>query len=469
MRANSPVVEPALIAVPAIPEHELERPIASGAYGQVWLARSALGTLRAVKIVRRDRFERAEDFEREWRGLQRFEPVSRTQDGLVDILQIGRQDDWFYYVMELADAAAGQRSDGVLECGGNGAIAPSQHSNTPALHFSIAYIPLTLRQMIRDRGALPAAEAVALGQRLASALTHLHAEGLVHRDVKPSNILFINGQPKLADAGLVAAVDDARSLVGTPGYIPPEGPGTPQADIYGLGKVLYEAAFGKDRQEFPQLPSDVATRPDHAVLLELNEIIVKACERDVRDRYQSANQIQGDLHLMRRGQSVLAKRRLQRHTKLLKRVCALGLLLVGISLGAGYVLHVIAPPSHIPRLSPSKQANDEYTEARYFYSRNTAEALRKAIARFERAIEIDPKFTAAYGGLASCYSWDMLGFQTVRARTIFDGGLLRELDGPRGRSRPARTCRSLGSISTVARRYFRWSWTVIILRSNCQR
>jgi eukaryotic-like serine/threonine-protein kinase len=100
----------------------------------------------------------------------------------------------------------------------------------------------------------------------------LHAQGLVHWDAKPSNILFINGQPKLADAGLVASVDDARSLVGTPGFIPPEGPGTPEADIYSLGKVLYEAAFGKDRHEFPQLPANVGTRSDHASLLELNEI-----------------------------------------------------------------------------------------------------------------------------------------------------------------------------------------------------
>ena len=98
-----------------IADHELLRPIASGSYGEVWLARSAVGTLRAVKLVRRDRFERAEDFEREFKGLQRFEPVSRSHEGLVDILQIGRPDDggretegWFYYVMELADAAAGK-------------------------------------------------------------------------------------------------------------------------------------------------------------------------------------------------------------------------------------------------------------------------------------------------------------------------------------------------------------------------
>ncbi|MBM3825077.1 MAG: hypothetical protein FJ404_19735 [Verrucomicrobia bacterium] len=59
---------------------------------------------------------------------------------------------------------------------------------------------------------------------------------------------LVGGVPKLADVGLVAAVDEAQSLVGTAGYIAPEGPGTSQADLYALGKVLYEAAFGKDRE-----------------------------------------------------------------------------------------------------------------------------------------------------------------------------------------------------------------------------
>src|SRR5436309_3570431 len=168
--------------------------------------------------------------------------------------------------------------------------------------------PIALRADFKSRGALPADEAIALGLKLTAALAHLHAHGLVHRDVKPSNILFIGGEPKLADAGLVAAVDDARSLVGTAGYIAPEGAGTPQADLYALGKVLSEAAFGKDRQEFPALPADVASRPDHARLLELNEIIATACAHDPKQRYLSAKGMQGELEVLKRGQSIRRKR-----------------------------------------------------------------------------------------------------------------------------------------------------------------
>jgi TolB-like protein len=79
-------------------------------------------------------------------------------------------------------------------------------------------------------GRLPIVECVRIGRLLASALAHLHRHNLVHRDVKPSNIIFVEGQPKLADIGLVADVSEARSFVGTEGFIPPEGPGTPQAD-----------------------------------------------------------------------------------------------------------------------------------------------------------------------------------------------------------------------------------------------
>src|SRR5262245_19330685 len=75
--------------VPSVPDHRLFGLIASGAYGEVWLGCNAFGTARGVKIVRRERHTSAESFQREFKGLQRFEPVSRTHQGLVDILALG--------------------------------------------------------------------------------------------------------------------------------------------------------------------------------------------------------------------------------------------------------------------------------------------------------------------------------------------------------------------------------------------
>src|SRR5688572_30603899 len=90
---------------PDIPDHTLLRHIGGGSYGEVWLARSVFGTYRAVKIVYRHSFTEDRPYEREFSGIQRFEPVSRSHEGLVDILQAGRNEaaGYFYYVMELAD------------------------------------------------------------------------------------------------------------------------------------------------------------------------------------------------------------------------------------------------------------------------------------------------------------------------------------------------------------------------------
>jgi serine/threonine protein kinase len=383
MSLGNPSVEPALAPIPQIPEHELLQPIASGAYGQVWLARNALGTLRAVKIVRRDRFERAEDFEREFRGLQRFEPVSRTHEALVDVLQIGRQDDWFYYVMELADDASAKSA-----------------SDSARLNETLSYAPLTLRQHIRERGCLPANEVIDLGHGMASALAHLHSNGLLHRDVKPSNILLVKGRPKLADAGLVAAVDDARSLVGTAGYIPPEGPGTPQADIYSLGKVLYEAAFGKDRQEFPQLPAELASRPDHSALLEINEIIAKACAANPKQRYPQAGKLVQELEGLRGGNSVRRKRRLEYYWLMFKRAAvAAGLLALLVTA----LMLAIRRRGDTDFQSTNQEVNTLVEQGNYAVLGQTPERLEKALAYFQKALDIEPKFVPAQYGLFRAY------------------------------------------------------------------
>ena len=307
----------------AIPDHELLHRIGRGSYGEVWLARNHAGTLRAVKIIRRAAFDSDRPYEREYAGLQHFEPLSREHPGLVDILHLGRNDaeGWFYSIMELADGAAsfaGNPKSEIRNPSGNGA------NHDPSANWQ-SYRPLTLEHRVRAEGRLPVKDCVAIAAALAEALRFLHERGLVHRDIKPSNIIFAAGVPKLADVGLVARTDSARSFVGTEGFVPPEGPGTVRADLYSLGKCLYEMAMGKDRQAFPSPPTQLDELPDRAELLELNEVITKACAPQPNDRYQNAAALVADLRILDAGQSLQRSRRRARFWRGSAAAAALGL------------------------------------------------------------------------------------------------------------------------------------------------
>lgn len=281
-------------APPPIPDFTLLRPIGRGAYGEVWLARSVTGVHRAVKIVRRDSFSEDRPFEREFAGIQCFEPVSMGQESQVGLLHVGRNDaeGFFYYVMELADDV-----------------------ETGEEIFPDRYVPKTLKELRSRQRRLPAAECLDIGLALTRALAHLHECGLVHRDIKPSNVIFVHGIPKLADIGLVSNIDTSHSFVGTEGFVPPEGPGTAAADIFSLGKVLYEISTGRDRTEFPNLPENLDDLNDRRALLELNEVVLKACDFDLQRRYPSAATMREDLLLVQAGRSVrrlhLIERRLR--------------------------------------------------------------------------------------------------------------------------------------------------------------
>src|SRR5690348_290415 len=78
-----------LLPPPVIPDHELLRCIGRGSYGTVWLARNMMGMYRAVKIVYRNSFTDQRPFERELSGIRKFEPISRSHEGFVDVLQVG--------------------------------------------------------------------------------------------------------------------------------------------------------------------------------------------------------------------------------------------------------------------------------------------------------------------------------------------------------------------------------------------
>jgi TolB-like protein len=268
---------------PVVPDYELLRRIGQGSYGDVWLARGITGIYRAVKVVWRDRFENAEPFEREFRGLRDFASFSLKAEGQMALLHIGRNAaaGFFYYVMELADDAS------------------QRQTFDPA-----TYVPLTLKEWRQRKGRLPAQEVIAAGAELATALAALHAAGLVHRDIKPSNAILVNGKAKLADIGLVAAAYEARTFIGTMGYVPPEGPGSPAADVYALGRVLYELATGLDRDDFPKLPSGLDRAPDRKELFALNEVLLRACAPADAGRYHDARGLAADLVALRSGRSL---------------------------------------------------------------------------------------------------------------------------------------------------------------------
>jgi WD40 repeat protein len=332
---------------PVVPDHELLVRIGGGSYGDVWLARNVVGTWRAVKVVFRDRFLDTRPYEREFNGIQKFEPLSRSNEGFIDILQIGRNDPdgYFYYVMELADDATpgpggtSSASPQLAACSdpelpGTRVTRPSE-AGTHAINPD-TYVPRTLSKALLQRGRLPVSECLELGITLNLALARLHTAGLIHRDIKPSNIIFVGGVPKLADIGLVIEFAEARSYVGTEGFIPPEGPNSPQADLYSLGKVLYEAGMGKDRKDFPEPFTQFVEAPDAPELLDFNAILLKACAANVKDRYQSAEQMNADLALLQSGGSVRRQRKLAGQLRFVQRAGAVVTALAGV-IAAGWI------------------------------------------------------------------------------------------------------------------------------------
>lgn len=163
-----------------------------------------------------------------------------------------------------ADVDAGRRFDNEART-----LARLSHPGLVAVHDAgsgdgPAFVVLqliegrTLRDRIAD-GPLPVAEVRELGARLADALAYVHEQGVVHRDVKPSNILLDgDGTPHLADFGLAHLADTTRftrtdQLVGTAAYLSPEqvrgGEIGPAADVYSFGLVLLECLTG--RREYP--------------------------------------------------------------------------------------------------------------------------------------------------------------------------------------------------------------------------
>jgi serine/threonine protein kinase len=251
---------------PEIPDFELIREIGRGGFGQVWLAKNrATGLLRAVKIIPRSSSAAADPAGRELVSITRLEAIRyRRHPHLLDIHHVGQTRDFVFFVTDLADTATG---------------APLADPRD--------YAPATLDQRLSQGPASPA-ECLDWTRQLLLGLAALHEAGMVHRDVKPANCLFVEGQLKLADFGLLTEADSHTSRIGTQAYMPPDGQMDTRADVYATGLVIYEMLTGYPVEQFPRLADRAGSIAADPTLSALLKLALDACHIDREKRFPDA-------------------------------------------------------------------------------------------------------------------------------------------------------------------------------------
>jgi tetratricopeptide (TPR) repeat protein/predicted Ser/Thr protein kinase len=247
-------------------------------------------------------------------------------------------------------------------------IVPIYDAGFDGRHYFIAYELIagrTLDQAARE--GLDREQSVRIVQQLAEALQYAHGRGIVHRDVKPSNVLLDEqGAPHLTDFGLARSEQAVEKLtrdgayLGTPAYMSPEqarsgaGPVGPASDQYSLGVVLYELLCGRTPFVGPPLPLIFQIRerdPPPLTSLEcsvpedLQTICLKCLGKTPQDRYPDCAALAADLERWRRHEPIVARRPswAYRARKLMRRhpigsaaTTAAAVLIVAALVGAGW-------------------------------------------------------------------------------------------------------------------------------------
>jgi len=241
-------------------------PIARGGNGDLYLVRDEYDNHLALKVIRKP------DNDDERSGIDQCRAVSSHIPGLVPILRSGKlADNRSYCVMPLADNLA-QWPD---------------------------YEPDTLVNRIRKDGRILPGGVLDIAGEISETVKALHDVGLAHCDIKPENILFIDGRPMLSDYTLLSnTADDTTGdgkrtgTAGTADFIPPEvieNPGyyDPKAcDLYALGKVIYCAWTGMEVVLFPSVPQTISL-PEIGII---RPLYMKACDIVPSKRFQNADE-----------------------------------------------------------------------------------------------------------------------------------------------------------------------------------
>src|SRR5882757_8646561 len=267
--------------------YEIQREVAQGGMAEVYLARDQLlNRLVALKAL-------FPEYAREPSFVERFRREAQAAANLnhpniVAIYDWGQESGTYFIVMEYVEGRS-------------------------------------LRDLIRSEGRLEAGQAADITAEIASALAFAHRSGVVHRDVKPGNVLLTrSGTVKVTDFGIARAgasdgLTQTGSVMGTATYFSPEqAQGLPvdgRSDVYALGVVLYEMVTGvapftaespvsvayKHVRETAVLPTE--RNPD--VPPDLEHIIVTALAKAPENRYQTADDMRADILRFRRGRPVV--------------------------------------------------------------------------------------------------------------------------------------------------------------------
>ncbi len=257
--------------------YEIVEKIGGGGMAIVYKAKcKLLNRFVAVKILRRELLDDHE-FVKKF-GVEAQAAASLSHTNIVSIYDIGEQDDIHYIVMEYIDG-------------------------------------ITLKEVIVQKGFLPWEHALKIAEQICSALEHAHKNNIIHRDIKPHNILIKkDGMAKVADFGIARAITSATvtvdaSTIGSVHYISPEqargGYTNEKSDIYSLGIVIYEMLTGKvpfdgensvavaikHIQEKAQLVTNINADIPNCIQL----IVAKAISKEQIRRYDSAEEMHTDI------------------------------------------------------------------------------------------------------------------------------------------------------------------------------
>ncbi|MDD2181675.1 MAG: Stk1 family PASTA domain-containing Ser/Thr kinase [Bacilli bacterium] len=270
--------------------YQIIRLIGEGGMANVYLAQDTILDRKvAVKILRGD----LADDEKFVRRFQReaISASSLNHPNIVEMYDVGEDDGKYFIVMEYIDGR-------------------------------------TLKSLIKKRGALTVEEVVDIMLQLVSGIIHAHNGYIIHRDIKPQNVLILDdGRLKITDFGIAMALNSneltqTNSVMGSVHYLPPEqanGNGaTIKSDIYSLGILMYELLIGKIpfrgenaveiaiKQMKEQIPSVCKQNPD--IPQSLENIVLKSCAKNPKNRYDNVSEMYTDIENALKEENKNAKR-----------------------------------------------------------------------------------------------------------------------------------------------------------------